>query len=106
MYKACHERWDPPNHFHKRVTLWYQSLVSIRAKVFMCGREQAIRLPKDFRVSGAEVLLKRLPEGILITEQDPWDVCEEACRELSTSFFRVMKHRNDRSRGQRRRLSA
>ena len=60
----------------------------------MNGRSQAIRLPKEFRVTGGEVLLKRVPEGILITERDPWDTCEEACRELSDSFFRVMDKRN------------
>jgi antitoxin VapB len=68
--------------------------MNARAKVFMNGRSQAIRLPREFRVTGGEVLLKRVPEGILITERDPWDACEEACRELSDSFFRVMEKRN------------
>ncbi len=68
--------------------------MSTRAKVFMNGRSQAIRLPKDFRVSGAEVVLKRVPEGILITERDPWDACEEACHDLSESFFKTMENRN------------
>lgn len=60
----------------------------------MNGRSQAIRLPRDFRVAGGEVLLKRVPEGILITEGDPWEACEEACRELSDSFFRAIASRN------------
>lgn len=60
----------------------------------MNGRSQAIRLPREFRVAGAEVTLKRVPEGILITERDPWDTCEEACKEVSESFFRVMEGRN------------
>ena len=68
--------------------------MSVRAKVFMNGRSQAIRLPRDFRVAGGEVLLQRVPEGILITERDPWDACEEACRGISDSFFRVMAKRN------------
>lgn len=68
--------------------------MSARAKVFMNGRSQAIRLPKDFRVSGTEVVLQRLPEGILITERDPWDACEEACQGLSDSFFKTMETRN------------
>lgn len=59
----------------------------------MNGRSQAIRLPKDFRVAGEVVVLKRVPEGILITERDPWDACEEACRELSSSFFDVLEKR-------------
>ena len=68
--------------------------MSARAKVFMNGRSQAIRLPKDFRVAGEVVVLKRVPEGILITERDPWDTCEEACQELSASFFEGMEGRN------------
>ena len=60
----------------------------------MNGRSQAIRLPRDFRVTGGEVTLERVPEGILITERDPWDACEEACREISDSFFDVMAKRN------------
>ena len=58
------------------------------AKVFMNGRSQAIRLPKEFRVSGDEVSLKRVPQGILIVERDPWDICREACQELSDDFMK------------------
>ncbi len=68
--------------------------MNARAKVFMNGRSQAIRLPRGFRVTGCEVLLKRVPEGILISERDPWEACEEACRDISDSFFRVMANRN------------
>ncbi|OYW21445.1 MAG: hypothetical protein B7Z52_00830 [Burkholderiales bacterium 12-64-5] len=68
--------------------------MSARAKVFMNGRSQAIRLPKDFRVSGDTVTLNRVPEGILISERDPWDACEEACQGLSESFFTAMEGRN------------
>lgn len=58
------------------------------AKVFMNGRSQAIRLPKEFRVKGGEVRLKRVPEGILILERDPWEICREACQELSDDFMK------------------
>jgi antitoxin VapB len=44
-----------------------------KAKVFMTGRSQAIRLPKEFRVDVDEVYLKKTPEGILVTTCDPWD---------------------------------
>lgn len=55
----------------------------MKAKVFMNGRSQAIRLPKEFRVKGSEVNLERTPSGFLVTEQVPWDVFLEGCRELS-----------------------
>mgnify|MGYP002630170361 CR=1 FL=1 len=58
------------------------------AKVFMNGRSQAIRLPREFRVSGTEVSLERVPEGILIMERDPWEICREACQELPDDFMK------------------
>ena len=36
------------------------------AKVFMTGRSQAVRLPKEYRVSGDSVYVKRLGNGILL----------------------------------------
>lgn len=57
-------------------------------KVFMNGRSQAIRLPKEFRVQSSEVSLKRVPGGILVMERDPWEICLEACQELSDDFMK------------------
>ena len=57
------------------------------AKVFKTGRSQAIRLPKEFRVSGTQVYLRRTPEGILITERDPWELFWEGIAELSDDFM-------------------
>ena len=36
------------------------------AKVFMTGRSQAVRLPKEYRVTGDSVYVKRLGNGILL----------------------------------------
>ena len=57
------------------------------AKVFKNGRSQAIRLPKEFRVKGSEVYLKKVPEGFVVLERDPWEICLEACQELSDDFM-------------------
>lgn len=64
------------------------------AKVFASGRSQAIRLPKEFRVSGNEVQLSRVPGGILISEGDPWDAFEEGCAKLDDGFFKAMEDRD------------
>ena len=64
------------------------------AKVFASGRSQAIRLPKEFRVSGAEVQLTRVPGGILISEGDPWADFEEGCRNLDDAFFDALERRD------------
>ena len=53
----------------------------------MNGRSQAIRLPKEFRVHGNEVFLKKTSEGFLVVERAPWELFEEGCRELSDDFM-------------------
>lgn len=69
-------------------------MMSTTAKVFASGRSQAIRLPKEFRVSGKEVRLSRVPGGILISEGDPWDAFEEGCRGLGDGFFDAVERRD------------
>jgi antitoxin VapB len=57
------------------------------AKVFLNGRSQAIRLPKEFRVDADEVYLKKTPEGFLVIERNPWELFYEGVEELSDDFF-------------------
>lgn len=54
-----------------------------RAKVFMNGRSQAIRLPKEFRVRSGEVYLQKTNDGFQVLERDPWETFVEGCEELS-----------------------
>jgi antitoxin VapB len=75
------------------------------AKVFASGRSQAIRLPKEFRVTGKEVRLTRVAGGILISEGDPWDAFDEGCRELGREFLDAMEQR-DRKTPQTRDFTA
>ena len=65
----------------------YQMMMNI-AKVFKNGRSQAIRLPKNFRVKSSEVYLKKVREGFVVLERDPWEICREACQELSAGFMK------------------
>lgn len=65
---------------------WYLLLVSIirdaetvtrsTAKLFKHGRSQAVRLPKEFRMPGTEVRIRRVGNGILLepieTDVDKW----------------------------------
>ena len=57
------------------------------AKVFKNGGSQAIRLPKEFRVSAREVYLKKTPEGFLVVVRDPWEVFLEGVAEVSDNFM-------------------
>jgi len=63
-------------------------MVMTTAKVFKNGRSQAIRLPKEFRVKSSEVHLKRVPEGFIVMERDPWEICLEACQALPDDFMK------------------
>jgi antitoxin VapB len=45
------------------------------AKLFMHGRSQAVRLPKEFRLPGKEVRVRRFGQGVLLEPIDkPFDV--------------------------------
>jgi len=39
----------------------------VRAKLFANGRSQAVRLPKEFRMPGTEVLIRRNGAAIILT---------------------------------------
>ena len=44
------------------------------AKIFMNGRSQAIRLPKEFRFDGDEVYVRRIGADVVISSKKPtWD---------------------------------
>ena len=45
------------------------------AKLFKHGRSQAVRLPKEFRMPGTEVRVRRIGQGVLLEPMDvPFDV--------------------------------
>lgn len=52
------------------------------AKLFMHGRSQAVRLPKEFRFSGKEVRVRRIGKHIVLEpltsadEATPWDAID------------------------------
>lgn len=41
-----------------------------KAQVFQSGNSQAIRLPKAFRLRAKTVAIERVPNGLLITEDE------------------------------------
>ncbi|MBI2313191.1 MAG: AbrB/MazE/SpoVT family DNA-binding domain-containing protein [Betaproteobacteria bacterium] len=44
------------------------------AKLFMNGKSQAVRLPKEFRFDGTEVVIERAGDGVLLlpAAKDRW----------------------------------
>ena len=64
----------------------------VRAKLFINGRSQAVRLPKEFRFEGKEVRVRRVLGGVLLEPVEPakkpWKTVEEL-------FARLAAHGGD-----------
>jgi antitoxin VapB len=44
------------------------------AKIFKNGKSQAVRLPKEFKLEGTEVYVKRVGKNVVLTPKDnAWD---------------------------------
>jgi antitoxin VapB len=58
------------------------------AKVFMTGRSQAVRLPKEYRVTGSSVYVKRLGNSIILIPKtaDRWAGLFAALDEFPRDF--------------------
>jgi antitoxin VapB len=60
------------------------------AKLFNNGRSQAIRLPKDFRFSGADVFIKKIGKMVvLIPKDDPWASLITSLDQFTDDFMTV-----------------
>jgi antitoxin VapB len=59
----------------------------VRAKLFVNGRSQAVRLPKEFRFEGNEVRVRRALGGVLLEavepKQKPWSTATELFERLA-----------------------
>ncbi len=58
------------------------------AKLFTNGRSQAVRLPKEFRFEGSEVMVTRLGSAVvLLPKDDGWNVLFEALDGFTDDFM-------------------
>lgn len=58
------------------------------AKLFKNGDSQAVRLPKEFRFSGDEVLIKRMGSAvILLPKAQSWDTLIGSLEKFSEDFM-------------------
>ncbi len=56
-------------------------------KLFMSGRSQAVRLPKAYRLAGAEVFIKKIGNAIvLIPATDPWETLFQSLEQFEPGF--------------------
>ncbi len=66
-----------------------------KAKLFMNGRSQAVRLPKEFRFPGTAVTIERHGDGVLLlpekeekrTEKGEWDAWFKSWGKFSPDFM-------------------
>ena len=58
------------------------------AKLFINGRSQAVRLPKDFRLPGNDVFIKKIGNiVILIPKDDPWSSLVNSLDQFTDDFM-------------------
>ncbi|MCY4277237.1 MAG: type II toxin-antitoxin system VapB family antitoxin, partial [Gammaproteobacteria bacterium] len=58
------------------------------ARVFWNGRSQAVRLPKEFRMPGHEVRIRKQGSGVLIEPiETGWEWLDEIAGKFSPDFF-------------------
>ena len=69
------------------------------AKIFMNGRSQAVRLPKEFRMHGTDVFINKIGNIVILIPKDaPWISLAESLDLFSRDFMAV---REQPSQGKR-----
>jgi antitoxin VapB len=63
------------------------------ARLFQSGRSQAVRLPKEYRFSGSEVVVKHFGNGVLLLPiDDPWQTLEAGLAAFEPGFLITRQH--------------
>ena len=58
------------------------------AKIFMTGRSQAVRLPKEYRFRGKDVYVKKVDNIVLlIPKDDPWASLISSVHEFTDDYL-------------------
>ena len=66
-----------------------------KAKIFNNGNSQAIRLPKEFRFEGKEVIVRKVENGVLLMPQNKniWESWFDNLDEFSEDFTTILDSR-------------
>ena len=58
------------------------------AKIFVNGRSQAVRLPKDYRFTGDDVFIKKIGKMVvLLPKDDPWSSFVNSLDQFTDDFM-------------------
>ena len=69
------------------------------ARLFKNGQSQAVRLPKEFRFKGDQVLVKRAGNAlILLPLKEPWTTLFESLSQFSKDFLESREQPNQKPR--------
>lgn len=57
------------------------------ARIFQSGRSQAVRLPKEYRFAGTEVVVQHFGNGVLLLPvDDPWQTLQAGLAAFEPGF--------------------
>ena len=58
------------------------------AKIFINGKSQAVRLPKEYRFDGSEVYINRIDEAVILYPKNTaWALFEKSLNKFSKDFM-------------------
>lgn len=58
------------------------------AKIFQSGRSQAVRLPKEYRFDGTQVLIKKVGDAVvLLPYRGGWQALFDSLEQFSPDFM-------------------
>lgn len=70
------------------------------AKLFQDGKNQAVRLPKEYRFKGDRVYIKRMGNAIVILPYDaPWQLLADSLSLFSIDFMQSRTQPPDKKLG-------
>ena len=77
-----------------------------KAKIFNNGHSQAVRLPKEFRFEGKEVIVRKVANGVLLIPQDKntWESWFDNLDKFSEDFTKVLDSRDFNQNTQKREI--
>ena len=71
------------------------------ARLFQSGRSQAVRLPKAYRFSGSEVVVKHFGNGVLLLPiDDPWQTMEAGLAAFEPGFMLTREQPDEQQRAE------
>ena len=71
------------------------------ARLFQSGRSQAVRLPKEYRFVGTEVVVKHFGNGVLLLPvDDPWQMLAAGLAAFEPGFVLAREQPEDQVRAE------